>query len=178
VRSAGPGGRGAALRRSARLLDELGLARATPASLMARWASAGDGTAVLGAGPRGPLAVDLTREGPHLLIEGPAGSGRTELLRSIAASLAAGGRPDRLGLLLVDGAGGERGEGLAACTELPHVTEHLVASDPVRMREFAQALGAELKRRAEILGDGHFADRRGPARDRLIGQRAPSAAES
>ncbi|MEU9860339.1 FHA domain-containing protein [Streptomyces sp. NPDC047971] len=166
----------AALPPSARLLDELGLARATPASLMARWAAAGEGTAVLGAGPRGPVSVDLTEEGPHLLIEGPAGSGRTELLRSIAASLAAGGRPDRLGLLLVDGAGGERGEGLAACTELPHVTEHLVASDPVRMREFAQALGAELKRRAEILGDGRFSDRR--TTGRLIGQRTPSAAES
>ncbi|WP_190160262.1 FHA domain-containing protein [Streptomyces litmocidini] len=179
--AAAPGARAAALPPSARLLDELGLARATPASLMARWASAGDGTAVLGAGPRGPLSVDLTKEGPHLLIEGPAGSGRTELLRSIAASLAAGGRPDRLGLLLVDGAGGERGEGLSVCTELPHVTEHLVASDPVRMREFAQALGAELKRRAELLGDGHFADRRGgrtPVADRLIGQRAPSAAET
>ncbi|MGA5871919.1 FtsK/SpoIIIE domain-containing protein [Streptomyces cinereoruber] len=179
---AAPHGRAAALPPSSRLLDELGLARATPASLMARWASAGEGTAVLGTGPRGPLAVDLTQEGPHLLIEGPAGSGRTELLRSIAASLAAGGRPDRLGLLLVDGAGGERGEGLAACTELPHVTEHLVASDPVRMREFAQALGAELKRRAELLGDTPFADRRGArapqVAERLIGQRAPSAAES
>ncbi|MFF0474045.1 FHA domain-containing protein [Streptomyces sp. NPDC004284] len=178
--AAAPGARTAALPPSARLLDELGLARATPASLMARWASAGDGTAVLGAGPRGPLSVDLTAEGPHLLIEGPAGSGRTELLRSIAASLAAGGRPDRLGLLLVEGAGGERGEGLAACTELPHVTEHLVASDPVRMRAFAQALGAELKRRAELLGDAHFADRQGAVRttDRLIGQRTPSPAES
>ncbi|MFJ9829354.1 FtsK/SpoIIIE domain-containing protein [Streptomyces sp. NPDC101160] len=165
----------AALPPSSRLLDELGLARATPASLMARWASAGEGTAVLGAGPRGPVAVDLIKEGPHLLIEGPAGSGRTELLRSIAASLAAGGRPDRLGLLLVDGAGGERGEGLAPCTELPHVTEHLVASDPVRMREFAQALGAELKRRAELLGDTHFADRRSA---RLIGQRSASPDES
>ncbi|MFB9556049.1 FtsK/SpoIIIE domain-containing protein [Streptomyces roseoviridis] len=171
----GQGRAAAALPPAARLLDELGLARATPASLMARWASSSDGTAVLGAGPRGPVAVDLTKEGPHLLIEGPAGSGRTELLRSVAASLAAGGRPDRLGLLLVDGAGGERGEGLAACTELPHVTEHLVASDPVRMREFAQALGAELKRRAELLGDSHFADRRS---GRLIGQRTASPAES
>ncbi|MFF3749970.1 FHA domain-containing protein [Streptomyces sp. NPDC002018] len=176
----------AVLPRSARLLDELGLARATPASLMARWASAadrtGDCTAVLGAGPRGPLSVDLTEEGPHLLIEGPAGSGRTELLRSIAASLAAAGRPDRLGLLLVDGAGGERGEGLSACTELPHVTEHLIASDPVRMREFAQALGAELKRRAELLGPTHFADWHAEqdareVSERMIGQRAPSAAE-
>ncbi|MFF9502749.1 FHA domain-containing protein [Streptomyces sp. NPDC014656] len=173
--SAAPG-RAAALPPSARLLDELGLARATPASLMARWASAGEGTAVLGAGPRGPLSVDLTAEGPHLLIEGPAGSGRTELLRAVAASLAAGGRPDRLGLLLVDGAGGERGEGLAACTELPHVTEHLVASDPVRMREFAQALGAELKRRAELLGDADFGERRSARA--VIGQRTASAAES
>ncbi|MFD8970464.1 FHA domain-containing protein [Streptomyces sp. NPDC059568] len=189
LRAAAAGGRGrptAALPRSARLLDELGLARATPASLMARWASAadrtGDCTAVLGAGPRGPLSVDLTEEGPHLLIEGPAGSGRTELLRSVAASLAAAARPDRLGLLLVDGAGGERGEGLSVCTELPHVTEHLVASDPVRMREFAQALGAELKRRAELLGSAHFAEWHGEqdareVSERLIGQRAPSAAE-
>ncbi|MDT9681316.1 FtsK/SpoIIIE domain-containing protein [Streptomyces sp. TRM76323] len=163
LRAEGPErrGRGAAvaLPRSSRLLDELELARATPASLMARWASAPDGTAVLGAGPRGPVGVDLTgADGPHLLIEGPAGSGRTELLRSVAASLAAASRPDRLGLLLVDGAGGERGDGLGPCTDLPHVTEHLVASDPVRMRAFAQALGAELKRRAELLGHEGFTD--------------------
>ncbi|MEV7088766.1 FHA domain-containing protein [Streptomyces sp. NPDC093085] len=152
----------AALPRSARLLDELGLARATPASLMARWASAADRTkgctVVLGAGPHGPVGVDLTEEGPHLLIEGPPGSGRTELLRSIAASLGAAARPDQLGLLLVDGAGGAPGEGLSVCTELPHVTEHLVASDPVRMRQFAQALGGELKRRAEVLGRLDFAE--------------------
>ncbi|MEU8886950.1 FHA domain-containing protein [Streptomyces sp. NPDC048442] len=157
----------AALPPTARLLDELGLARATPASLMARWAAAADDEqapgatrawAVLGAGPRGPVCADLATDGPHLLIEGPAGSGRTELLRSAAASLAAAARPDRLGLILVDGAGGDRGDGLRACTELPHVSTHLVASDPVRMREFAQALGAELKRRDELLGTLSFAD--------------------
>ncbi|MDG4866281.1 FtsK/SpoIIIE domain-containing protein, partial [Streptomyces sp. T-3] len=82
----------------------------------------------------------------------PAGSGRTELLRSVGASLASAERPDRLGMILIDGAGGERGEGLRAGTELPHVTTHLTANDPVRMREFAQALTAELKRRAELLG--------------------------
>ncbi|MFJ9061656.1 FHA domain-containing protein [Streptomyces sp. NPDC102409] len=241
----------AALPPSARLLDELGLARATPASLMARWAStaedqpgatvraapvpgadldttssgrtlstgprvgaqrdspdsghtpfrsggptssgsgssaytpagtgsprigtqrrdsgtpapavpsghAGRPVIVLGAGPRGPLSVDLAEEGPHLLVEGPAGSGRTELLRAVAASLSAAARPDRLGILVIDGAGGEhgeRGEGLGPCTELPHVFSHLVASDPVRMREFAQALGGELKRRAELLGPLDF----------------------
>ncbi|MEW2034400.1 FtsK/SpoIIIE domain-containing protein [Streptomyces roseifaciens] len=150
----------AALPRSARLLDELGLARATPASLTARWAAATDrGTrpggravAVLGAGPHGPLSVDLAADGPHLLVEGCAGSGKTELLRSLAASLAAADRPDRLSLVLVDGAGAERGEGLRLCTDLPHVSTYLAAADPVRMREFAQALTSELKRRAELLG--------------------------
>ncbi|WP_428954341.1 FHA domain-containing protein [Streptomyces sp. cg35] len=154
----------------ARLLDELGLARATPASLMARWAAAADDPgsiggrvwAVLGAGPRGPVAVDLAADGPHLLVEGPAGSGRTELLRSVAASLAAAERPDRLGIVLVDGqaggTGGDRAEGLRVCTDLPHVTTHLGANDPVRMREFAQSLTTELKRRAELIGRTHFTE--------------------
>ncbi|MFG2311735.1 FHA domain-containing protein [Streptomyces sp. NPDC048566] len=183
----------APLPRTARLLDELGLARATPASLMARWADAGDDTealggrarAVLGAGPRGPVVVDLHVEGPHLLVEGPAGSGRTELLRSVTASLAAAERPDRLGIVLMEGrdgtggpgAGGS-GEGLRACTDLPHVTTHLTANDPVRMREFAQSLSAELKRRSELLGRLGFGEwHTGRAvSGRLVAQRSPAPA--
>ncbi|WP_128381629.1 FHA domain-containing protein [Streptomyces cavernae] len=177
------------LPQSARLLDELGLARATPASLMARWADAADDTdalggrawAVLGAGPRGPVCADLVTEGPHLLIEGPAGSGRTELLRSVAASLASAERPDRLGMVLMDGrdgatAGGSasRGDGLRVCTDLPHVTTHLGANDPVRMREFAQSLSAELKRRAELLGRLDFTEWHAQRQvsGRLVGQRS------
>ncbi|WP_256362831.1 FHA domain-containing protein [Streptomyces sp. TRM70350] len=161
----------APLPQAARLLDELGLARATPASLMARWADAADDThalggrahAVLGAGPRGPVAVDLVTEGPHLLIEGPPGSGRTELLRAVVASLAAAERPDRLSLVLMDGrdsvgAGSGHADGLHLCMDIPHVTTHLLANDPVRMREFAQSLSAELKRRAELLGRSEFAE--------------------
>ncbi|MDT9701867.1 FtsK/SpoIIIE domain-containing protein, partial [Streptomyces sp. P17] len=161
----------APLPQAARLLDELGLARATPASLMARWADAADDAealggracAVLGAGPRGPVAADLAADGPHLLIEGPAGSGRTELLRALVASLAAAERPDRLTMVLMDGrdstgGGGSGGDGLRVCTDVPHVTTHLAANDPVRMREFAQSLSAELKRRAELLGRSHFAE--------------------
>ncbi|MER6119214.1 FtsK/SpoIIIE domain-containing protein [Streptomyces sp. NPDC001743] len=141
--------------------------------------AAGRPVIVLGAGPRGPVSVDLAEEGPHLLIEGPAGSGRTELLRALAASLAAADRPDRLGLLLVDGAGGERGESLGPCTELPHAFTHLVASDPVRMREFAQALGGELKRRAELLGGLDFADwhSRYAVAQRMVAQRPPGPSE-
>ncbi|MGW6984305.1 FHA domain-containing protein [Streptomyces sp. NPDC054932] len=177
----------ATLPATARLLDELGLARATPASLMARWAAATDqgqgmgGLAeiVLGSGRRGPVGTELVNDGPHLLIEGPAGSGRTELLRSVAASLSAAARPDRLGLLLLDGAGGERGDGLLPCTELPHVSAHLVASDPVRMREFAQALGAELRRRSELLEEMSFAEWHAQRElsDRMVSPRRPTAGE-
>ncbi|MEU8603778.1 FHA domain-containing protein [Streptomyces parvulus] len=178
----------APLPQAARLLDELGLARATPASLMARWADAADDAhalggrahAVLGAGPRGPVTVDLAAEGPHLLVEGPPGSGRTELLRALVASLASADRPDRLGVVLMDGrdgVGGDggHGEGLAVCTDVPHVTTHLAANDPVRMREFAQSLSAELKRRAELLGRSEFPEWHTgrEVSGRLVTQRTP-----
>ncbi|MET8576398.1 FHA domain-containing protein [Streptomyces sp. NPDC005012] len=169
---------------AARLLDELGLARATPSSLLARWADAADdpdspggrAVAVLGSGPHGPLAVDLAAEGPHLLVEGPPGSGRTELLRAVTASLASAERPERLSVLLVDGAGAVRAQGLEPCAEIPHVTERLLANDPLVMREFAQRLSAELKRRGEVLGLLDFASwhaGRRPAR--IVPQRGPAA---
>ncbi|MFF4789576.1 FHA domain-containing protein [Streptomyces sp. NPDC001276] len=193
LRTDGPGANrparvSAPLPLSARLLDELGLARATPASLQARWADAADDTAalggrawaILGAGPRGPVCADLVAEGPHLLIEGPAGSGRTELLRSVVASLAAAERPDRLGIVLVDGrdgtgTAGGHGDGLRVCTDVPHVTTHLTANDPVRMREFAQSLSAELKRRAELVGLTDFTEWHTgrEVSGRIVSQRTP-----
>ncbi|MEG3631762.1 FHA domain-containing protein [Streptomyces poriticola] len=192
LRTEGTGGErparvSAPLPQAARLLDELGLARATPASLMARWADAADDTAalggrvhgVLGAGPRGPVGVDLAAEGPHLLVEGPPGSGRTELLRALVASLASAERPDRLGIVLIDGrdgtgTGGASGEGLRGCLDVPHVTTHLTANDPVRMREFAQSLSAELKRRAELLGRSGFTEWHTgrEVQDRMVAQRS------
>uniref|UniRef100_UPI00244A86DA FtsK/SpoIIIE domain-containing protein n=1 Tax=Streptomyces carpinensis TaxID=66369 RepID=UPI00244A86DA len=157
-----------------------------PASLQARWADAADDAkslggrawVILGAGPRGPVCADLVADGPHLLIEGPSGSGRTELLRSAVASLAAAERPDRLGIVLLDGrdgvaAGNGHGEGLRVCTDVPHVTTHLTANDPVRMREFAQSLSAELKRRAELLGLADFSEwhTRREVSGRIVAQR-------
>ncbi|NEA60006.1 hypothetical protein G3I60_39080, partial [Streptomyces sp. SID13666] len=172
-----------ALPRTVRLLDALDLALATPAKITARWdgtpddadaqeagqdggrpaltgyaRAGGRALAVLGSGSGGRVVVDLAAEGPHLMVGGAAGSGKTELLRSIASALAAAERPDRLALVLVDGAGTERGEGLRAVTDLPHVSTYLAASDPTRMREFAQALGAELKRREELLGGQGFGE--------------------
>ncbi|MDK1473873.1 FHA domain-containing protein [Streptomyces sp. 549] len=147
----------AALPPSSRLLEELGLARATPAALLARWSavpdrSGGSAALVFGAGPRGPLTADLATDRSHLLVSGAPGSGKTELLCSLAAALAAGDRPDRLGLVLVDG----DGDGLRVCAELPHAVRYLSAGEPVGMREFAQSLSREVKRRSELLGQAHY----------------------
>jgi len=148
-----------------RLLDELDLARATPTALTARWLESRAGAprvaAVLGEGPAGRLMADLAA-GP-LAVEGAPRGGKSELLRSFAAALAAGEPPERLQLVLVDGAGRERGDALGAAADLPHVSGYLVASDPVRMREFAQELGAEFKRRAALYAPEGEPAPQGPA---------------
>ncbi len=157
--------RGGALPGAVRLLDELGLARATPTALTARWLEDRAGAprvgAVLGAGPGGRLTADLAA-GP-LAVEGTARGGKSELLLSFAAALAAGEPPERLRLVLVDGAGRERGDALGAAADLPHVSGYLVATDPVRMREFAQELGAEFKRRAALYAPEGEPAPQGPA---------------
>ncbi|WP_407566603.1 FHA domain-containing protein [Streptomyces sp. 184] len=160
-----PARRGGVLPGAVRLLDELDLARATPTALTARWLESRSGAprvgAVLGAGPAGRLVADLAA-GP-LAVEGAAGGGKSELLRSFAAALAAGEPPERLQLVLVDGAGRERGDALGAAADLPHVSGYLVAADPVRMRDFAQELGAEFKRRAALYAPEGEAAPQGPA---------------
>ncbi|MFR9723849.1 FHA domain-containing protein [Streptomyces sp. MS19] len=149
--------RAAALPDTCRLLDVLELSRVTPGTLRERWTGREGLTAVLGAGAHGPVAVDLAGLRGPLTVEGGPGSGRTELLSTLAASLATTRGPRDLSLLLVEGAG----DGLRPGAELPHVATYLGATDPVRMRAFAQALRAELKRRAALLGDADFGAVRG-----------------
>jgi S-DNA-T family DNA segregation ATPase FtsK/SpoIIIE len=48
------------------------------------------------------LSLDLRGDGPHILVEGPAGSGKSELLRTLVASLAADNDPEHLTFALVD----------------------------------------------------------------------------
>jgi FHA domain-containing protein/DNA translocase FtsK/SpoIIIE-like protein len=156
--AAGPSG--AAPPPRCRLLDALELPRVTPAALRERWARRSGLPMVLGAGADGLTVVELAGISGPVRIEGGRSSGRTELLCSLAASLAAAQGPRDLSLLLVEGAG----EGLRPGAELPHVAAYLGATDPVRMRSFAQALRGELKRRAELLGEADFSPAFGPAR--------------
>ena len=51
-------------------------------------------------------SLDLDSDGPHALIAGTTGSGKSELLRTLVASLAAGCAPDHLTFVLIDFKGG------------------------------------------------------------------------
>ncbi|WP_425268899.1 FtsK/SpoIIIE domain-containing protein [Kitasatospora cheerisanensis] len=144
-----------------RLLDLLRSESLSPARLAESWsalpAGAGGAAALLGtargAAGEETCALDLAEDGDHLLIGGGPGSGKSELLRSLAASLAVSESPERLALLMVDGDRAGDG-GLAGCTDLPHVTDHVnAAEDPRGALLAAERLLDELAHR-EALFDG------------------------
>ncbi|MDT7545029.1 MAG: segregation ATPase FtsK/SpoIIIE, family [Actinomycetota bacterium] len=119
------------------------------AQVLARWAAAGHSTtAVLGRGPDGPFTVDIARDGPHMLVAGTTGSGKSELLQSLIASLALGNRPDELNLLLVDFKGGAA---FGPCAHLPHTVGMVTDLDGARVERAIASLTAELRRREAAL---------------------------
>jgi S-DNA-T family DNA segregation ATPase FtsK/SpoIIIE len=152
-------GRGA-LPDAPRLLDLLGLDTVTPAKLAGRWedlqvASGALPGVLVGADRDGACGLDLSS---HLLIGGAPGSGRTELLRTLLASLSVAERPDRLGVLLIEGRPPrDPADGLQPCTELPQVTDYVDGSDPQRLLQAAQGLLSELDRRELLLQGRSFA---------------------
>lgn len=89
-------------------------------------------------------------DGPHGLLVGATGSGKSVLLRTIVAGLAARHSPAELSLLLVDYKGGAAFAELAA---LPHVGGLVtnLAEEPALLSRVALALGAELERRQRVL---------------------------
>jgi DNA segregation ATPase FtsK/SpoIIIE, S-DNA-T family len=112
--------------------------------------------AVIGRDSEGDvLVLDLKEEaaggmGPHGILVGATGTGKSELLRSFTASLAARHHPDLLNLLLVDFKGGAA---FAEVGDLPHrvglVTN--LADDLGLVDRVQQALTGELERRQELL---------------------------
>ena len=116
-----------------------------------RWTAGGRATsAVLGAGPDGPLAVDLVRDGPHALVAGTTGSGKSELLQTLVASLALANRPDELSFVLVDYKGGAA---FGPCARLPHTAGLVTDLDAALVGRALTSLRAELARRESVLAD-------------------------
>jgi S-DNA-T family DNA segregation ATPase FtsK/SpoIIIE len=141
---------------SARLLDVLGLEPPTADAVAAGWAVSGRSTrAVLGTGVDGPFAIDLKADGPHGLIAGTTGSGKSELLQTLVAGLAVANRPDELNFVLVDYKGGSA---FAECEELPHTVGMVTDLDTHLVERALVSLGAELRRREHILADAGAKD--------------------
>lgn len=156
-----------------RLLDLLQLDTVTPAKLSARWEAHAGGigaaTALLGTTRDELCTLDLADPeltlpspdpgGPHLLIGGARGSGKTELLRTLVASLAVSERPERLAVTIIEGRAASDGQdGLDGCTELPHVTGRVNAAvDPRAALLAAEALEDELVLRERLFDGLDFA---------------------
>lgn len=133
------------------LLDLLGLLPPSAEALRRRWESWDGRLRVgIGVGAEGPLFVDLRSEGPHALIAGTTGSGKSELLRTFVASAAATVPPDRLVFLLIDYKGGSA---FAPCASLPHVMDVVSDLDGHVAERALTSLEAELKRRERTLAD-------------------------
>ncbi len=123
----------------------------TPESVARRW-QATRGTADLrvpiGATAEGPLVLDLVVDGPHLLVGGTTGSGKSELLRSLVAGLALSADPDHVALVLIDYKGGAAFD---RCAEMPHVAGMVTDLDDRLAERALVCLEAELRRREERL---------------------------
>lgn len=139
----------AALPESVRLLDLLALEPPTVEGIRARWQPVGRSTpVVLGVGLDGPFRVDLRRDGPHALVAGTTGAGKSELLQSLIASLAVVHRPDALNFVLVDYKGGSA---FKDCVALPHTVGLVTDLDAHLVERALRSLGAELRAREQQL---------------------------
>lgn len=142
----------AAIPSSARLLPLLGDdARSSP-GIIATWDRARTAfrlAAPIGLGAGGaPVEIDLRRDGPHALLAGTTGSGKSEFLQSLVVALAARIPPDLLNFVLIDYKGGSAFRDVES---LPHVVGMVTDLDDRIAARALISLRAELRRREHLL---------------------------
>ncbi|MGD9606096.1 MAG: FtsK/SpoIIIE domain-containing protein [Leucobacter sp.] len=106
--------------------------------------------AVVGQGAESLAEIDLRMHGPHALVGGTTGAGKSEFLQSWIMSLATGVSPERLAFLLVDYKGGAA---FAECVDLPHTVGLVTDLSPHLVRRALTSLRAELRYREELLAE-------------------------
>jgi DNA segregation ATPase FtsK/SpoIIIE, S-DNA-T family len=154
---------------SSRLLDVLNLEPPTAEAIVARWNAGGRSTlALIGESYDGPFGIDIRKDGPHGLIAGTTGSGKSELLQTIVASLAVANRPDEMTFVLVDYKGGSA---FADCVRLPHTVGMVTDLDTHLVERALVSLSAELTRREHVLAAAGAKDIEDYQRQRGTGRR-------
>jgi S-DNA-T family DNA segregation ATPase FtsK/SpoIIIE len=109
---------------------------------------AGTLRAVVGQSAGGAHALDLRTDGPHALVGGTTGSGKSELLQAWILAMAASHSPERLTFLLVDYKGGAA---FAECADLPHTVGLVTDLNTHLVRRALTSLSAELRYRERVL---------------------------
>ncbi|MCU1439920.1 MAG: cell division protein [Rhodoglobus sp.] len=100
----------------------------------------------------GPVTLDLVEHGPHAIVGGTTGSGKSELLISWVLAMAAAHPPDRVTFLLVDFKGGSAFSSLEA---LPHSVGIITDLDETQASRALESLRAELRyREAQLASHG------------------------
>ncbi len=149
---------GAGLPARLRLLPLLEIGDLEPAAITARWSRAGPmprPAAPIGVSEDGVFEVDLDRDGPHGLVAGTTGAGKSELLRTVVAGLATSLDPDHLTFMLVDFKGGSA---FAECARLPHTVGMVTDLDESLAERALRCLDAEVRYRERLLRDAAASD--------------------
>lgn len=113
-----------------------------------RLKKAGTLRAIIGQGPSEAMALDLRTHGPHALVGGTTGAGKSEFLQAWVLAMAAAHSPDRVTFLFVDYKGGSA---FADCVELPHCVGLVTDLSPHLVRRALTSLRAELHHREHLL---------------------------
>jgi DNA segregation ATPase FtsK/SpoIIIE, S-DNA-T family len=132
------------------LLELLGEASLVPRELARRWTKGRSASPplLIGKGLEGVVLWDPVTEGPHALVAGTTGSGKSELLRTILASIALTYSPDVWTFLLIDYKGGNA---FGQLVGLPHTIGLVTELDPNVATRLTDLLESELRRRERLL---------------------------
>ena len=130
-------------------------------SVLQRWSAqryASDIRCYLGVSSGGLLNIGLSEHGPHWLLGGTTGAGKSQLLRSLVLSATLRYPPERLGLILVDFKGSA---GLGPLAQLPHALSVLSNFDVSAVERALEFLRADIHRREvdlQALGVNSYRD--------------------
>ena len=108
--------------------------------------------------------------GPHGLVIGATGSGKSEFLRTLVLGLAMTHSPEQLNMVLVDFKGGATFSGMS---EMPHVSAVItnLAQELTLVDRMQDALSGEMVRRQELLREaGNYASIRDYEKARAAGE--------